>query len=80
MIVARLLGKVTSGRLSGLGQTHHILGSAEDGIVLSDKDITQDPRAATSIAKASTAARVLRLWEGFRKRISDGGEVGEEVR
>lgn len=63
MIVARLLGKVTSGWLSSPGKTHHVLGSVEDGIVLPDEDITQDPQAVTSVAKAGTAAIVLRLWE-----------------
>lgn len=75
MIVARLLDKVTSGRLFSLGQTHHLIASVEDGIVLSDEDITQDPQAVTSFAKASTAAIGFRLCEGFRRRISDEGEV-----
>lgn len=66
---------MTSGFLYSLGQTHHILGSAEDGIVLSDKDITQDPQAVTTVAKASTAAIVLRLWERFRRRIRWRGNI-----
>ena len=66
MIVSRLLGnflgKEVSGRLSSLGQTDHVLGPVEDGIVLSDEDITQDPQAASSASKAGTAAIVLGLW------------------
>jgi len=53
--------------LSSLGQTHHVLGSVEDGVVLSDEDVTQDPQAVSSIAKATTAAIVPRLWEGSTK-------------
>lgn len=62
-----------SGWLSSLGRTHHILGSAEDRIVLSDEDIPQDPQAVTSTAEASMAAIVLRLSDGFSKRILNGG-------
>lgn len=75
IIVARLFSTMISGWLSSLGQTHHILGSAEDGIVLSDEDIPQDPQAVTSTAEASAAAIVLRLSDGFSRIILNGGEV-----
>lgn len=54
---------MTSG-LDSLGQTHHVLGSVEDGVVLSNEDVTQDPQAVTSVTKASSAAIVLRLCGG----------------
>lgn len=61
--------KVTSAFLSGPGQTHHILSSAEDRIVLSNEDITQDPQAVASIAEAGTAAIIRRLWERISRRF-----------
>lgn len=39
------------------------MGSAEDGVVLPDEDITQDPQAVASSAEAGAAAVVLRLGE-----------------
>ena len=59
----------TSGSLLSPGQTHHIIASVEDREVLSDEDITQDPQAVTSTAKAGTAAEVLGLWQGLRSQM-----------
>ena len=58
-------------RCAGLpshGQADHVLASAEDGVVLPDEDITQDPQAASAVADAGTAAVVLRLSEAERER------------
>lgn len=60
-----------SGFLSSLGKTNHILGSAVDGIELSEENITQEPFAVTSSVEASKAAIVLSLWERLWRRNSD---------
>lgn len=68
MIVSQLLSMVSSGSLCSPGQTHPILASVKDGVVLSDEDITQDPQAASSIAKATMAA-IVRLWGVFKEEF-----------
>lgn len=75
LIVARFLGKVTSSSLFSLGKTDHILGSAVDGIELSEENITQEPFAVTSSVEASKAAIVLSLWERLWRRNSDVRKV-----
>lgn len=54
-------------RLNCLGETHHVPGSVEDGVVLSDEDIIQDSEVGNAIAEPS-AATIIILLERFRRQ------------
>lgn len=43
--------------LNSLGQPDHVVAPVEDGIVLPDEDITQDPELVAASTEASRAAR-----------------------
>lgn len=47
--------------LHSLGQTHGVACPVEDGVVLPNEDITQDPQARPARAETSAAAIVIRL-------------------
>lgn len=47
--------------LHSLGQTHRVVCPVEDGVVLPNEHITQDPQARAAPAETGAAAVVIRL-------------------